>query len=151
MICSASAQYLSLRPARTTPARLPRPSLAALPGDRDVVPAKPSLPHRLLGQPSSPPRRAPSLGSGTVDGVPRPVPQGLPYGNTPAPASTLPLLCHIAIQLQPLARARDTTFLPSSTLHDSSKPLDSTSSSEHRVPASSSQRRPGSGDQPGVG
>ena len=127
--------------------RLLSPSLAALSGDRDMLPALPSLPCRLLGEPSSPPRRARSLGSGMADGVPRPVAQGLPYGNTPAPASTLHLLSHTA--LQPLAMVMSS--LHPSTLGSSSDPLDPASSSEPRDPASSSQSGPGQSDQPGVG
>ena len=127
--------------------RLLSPSLAALSGDRDVLPARSSLPCRLLGEPSSPPRRAQSLVYGTAAGAPRPVVRGLPSGNTPAPASTLHLLSHTA--LQPLAMVMSS--LHPSTLGSSSDPLDPASSSEPRDPASSSQSGPGQSDQPGVG
>ena len=145
--CSASARCLSRRLARTPPARPMRASLAALSGDRDLPPALPSLPSWPLGEPSSPPRRAQSLVYGTAAGAPRPVVQGLPSGNTPAPASTLHLLSHTA--LQPLAMVMSS--LHPSTLGGSSDPLDSASSSEPRDPASTSQSGPGQSDQPGVG
>ena len=121
-----------------------------------MLPALPSLPCRLLGEPSSPPRRARSLGSGVADGVPRPVVQGLPYGNTRslAPASTLPLLHYMVLQPQ----FRDTAPRPSSTLGGSNKPQDPASSEplvlisrEPRVPASSRQSEPGLGEPPGIG
>ena len=144
MTCLASARCLSRRLAHTPPARA---SLAALSGDRDLPLILPNLPSWPLGEPSSPPRRAQSLVYGTAAGALRPVVQGLPSGNTPAPASTLPLLSHLA--LQPLAMVMSS--LPSSTLGGSSDPLDSASSSEPRDLASSSQSRPGQSDKPDVG